>query len=144
MKRIINTVIKTLQMTAVLFFIPIIGLTSCDQISVDDMLNEYNKAYDPDFGKDPKTVELQELIPFDSYEIDYPEELLVTAKRGYKSYLWTLKDSSGKMYSCDTGMYVVYINTSLLGLDKGNYTLYVTALDSNKNKYVDSAIVIVN
>ena len=144
MKRIINTVIKTLKMTAVLFFIPIISLTSCDQISVDDMLNEYNKAYDPDFGKDPKTVELQELIPFDSYEIDYPEELLVTAKRGYKSYLWTLKDSSGKMYSCDTGMYVVYINTSLLGLDKGNYTLYVTALDSNKNKYVDSAIVIVN
>ena len=144
MKRIINTVIKTLQMTAVLFFIPLISLTSCDQISVDDMLNEYNKAYDPDFGKDPKTVKLQELIPFDSYEIDYPEELLVTAKRGYKSYLWTLKNSSGKMYSCDTGMYVVYINTSLLGLDKGNYTLYVTALDSNKNKYVDSAIVIVN
>ena len=47
MKRIINTVIKTLQMTAVLFFIPIISLTSCNQISVDDMLNEYNKAYDP-------------------------------------------------------------------------------------------------
>ena len=69
--------------------------------------------------------------------------MLVTAKRGYKSYLWTLKDSSGKVYSCDTGMYVVYINTSLLGLETGDYTLYVTALDSNKNKYVDSAIVIV-
>ena len=143
MKKIINTVIKTLQMTAVLFFIPLISLTSCDQISVDDMLNEYNKAYDPDFGKDPKTVELQELIPFDSYEIDYPEELLVTAKRGYKSYLWTLKDSSGKMYSCDTGMYVIYINTSSLGLEKGDYTLSVSAKDVSNNKYTDTAVVIV-
>lgn len=142
-KKVFHILADSILLLAMLIFIPISSLISCTQTSVDELLNEYNQAYDSDFGKGPKTVESQELIPFDSYEIDYPNELLVTAKRGYKSYLWTLKDSSGKMYSCDTGMYVVYINTSLLGLAAGDYTLYVTALDSNKNKYVDSAIVIV-
>ena len=142
-KKAVCSFVVPIQLASILFLISSVLLISCTQISVDELLNEYNQAYDSDFGKGPKTLESQELIPFDSYEIDYPNELLVTAKRGYKSYLWTLKDSSGKLYSCDTGMYVVYINTSLLGLETGDYTLYVTALDSNKNKYVDSAIVIV-
>lgn len=128
---------------AVIVLISLVCLISCNQSTIDDMLNEYNEAYDPEFSQGPKTLESPDLLPFDSYEIEYPQELTVTAKREYKSYLWTLKDSSGKMYSCDTGMYVVYINTSLLGLNKGEYTLYVTALDSKKNKYVDSAVVIV-
>lgn len=143
MKKKPHTFIKALKIITMLIILPIVFLTSCNQTSIENMLNEYNEAYDSDFGKGPKTLELQELIPFDSYEIDYPNELLVTAKRGYKNYLWTLKDSSGRIYNCDTGMYVVYINTSLLGLAAGDYTLYVTALDSNKNKYIDSAIVIV-
>lgn len=143
MKRIINTVIKTLKMTAVLFFIPIISLTSCDQISVDDMLNEYNKAYDPDFGNKQDSTPLSELIPRDSYEVEYPNEIRINAKRGYFNYTWTLSDSSGKMYSCDTGMYVIYINTSSLGLEKGDYTLSVSAKDVSNNKYTDAAVVIV-
>ncbi|MBO4859459.1 MAG: hypothetical protein J5527_13185 [Treponema sp.] len=135
--------IKVFVTAVLLCLIPVICLSSCNQSSIDDMLNEYNEAFDPEFGKGPRTIEDEDLIPLDSYEIDYPDELLVTARRGYDKYLWTLKDSSGKMYNCDTGMYVVYINTALLELAEGEYTLNATALDSKKNKYIDSAIVIV-
>ena len=143
MKKIINTVIKTLQMTAVLFFIPLISLTSCDQISVDDMLDEYNTAYDPDFAEKRVTKKLSELIPQDFYEVEYQKEIKIIAMKGLFNYSWTLSDSSGRMYSCDTGMYVIYINTSSLGLEKGDYTLSVSAKDVSNNKYTDAAVVIV-
>ena len=46
-----SKILKTLAMLAILNFIPVITFSSCDQTSVDDMLEEYNEAYDPDFGK---------------------------------------------------------------------------------------------
>lgn len=45
-----SKILKALAMFAILIFIPVITLSSCNQTSVDDMLEEYNEAYDPDFG----------------------------------------------------------------------------------------------
>ena len=46
----VRKIIKTLEIAAVLIFIPVITLSSCNQTSIDDMLEEYNEAFDPDFG----------------------------------------------------------------------------------------------
>jgi len=45
-----SKILKALAMFAILIFIPVITLSSCNQTSVDDMLEEYNEAYDPNFG----------------------------------------------------------------------------------------------
>ncbi len=45
-----SKILKALAMLAILIFLPVITFSSCDQTSVDDMLEEYNEAYDPDFG----------------------------------------------------------------------------------------------
>lgn len=45
-----SKILKALAMLAILIFIPVITLSSCNQTSVDDMLEEYNEAYDPNFG----------------------------------------------------------------------------------------------
>lgn len=128
---------------AVIILISLVCLISCNQSSIDDMLNEYNEAFDPEFGKEPEAHALTELIPQDSYEIELQNELRVEAKRGYFNYLWTLKDSGGRLYNCDTGMYVVYINASLLGMEKGSYTLTVSAKNASNNRYMDTAVVII-
>lgn len=44
-----SKILKALAMLAILIFIPVITLSSCNQTSVDDMLEEYNEAYDPNF-----------------------------------------------------------------------------------------------
>lgn len=143
MKNTAYALIKALKIITILIFIPFVFMASCKQTSIEDMLNEYNKAYDPEFGKDVEAIALAELLPQTTYEIEYQNELRVEAKRGYFNYSWTLKDSSGRLYNCDTGMYVVYINASLLGMEKGSYTLTVSAKDVSKNKYTDTAIVII-
>ena len=127
-----------------LLLLPIISLASCKKTAIDDLLDEYNEAFDPEFGKNSETTTtLSELIPQDSYEVEYEDELRIEARRGYFNYLWTLSDSSGKLYNCDTGLYVVYVNASLLGLEKGSYTLSVSAKNASGNKYTDTAIVII-
>ena len=78
-----------------------------------------------------------------TYEVDYEDEINITAMKGLFNYSWTLNDSNGKIYNCDTGMYIIYINTSSLGLEKGDYTLSVSAKDVSNNKYTDTAVVIV-
>ena len=145
MRKGIRLDIKVLVIAVLLCLIPVICLSSCDQNSIDDMLNEYNEAFDPEFGKGSETTtsKLSELIPQDSYEVEYEDELRIEARRGYFNYLWTLSDSSGKLYNCDTGLYVVYVNASLLGLEKGSYTLSVSAKNASGNKYTDTAIVII-
>lgn len=45
-----SKILKALAMFAILIFLPVITFSSCDQTSVDDMLEEYNEAYDPNFG----------------------------------------------------------------------------------------------
>ena len=128
---------------AVIVLISLVCLISCNKSTIDDMLNEYNEKFDPEFGKESEALTLAELIPQDSYETELQNELRVEAKRGYFNYLWTLKDSGGKLYNCDTGMYVVYINASLLGMEKGSYTLTVSAKKISNNKYTDTAVVII-
>ncbi len=142
MKKNICLFSKALNIAVIVLSI-LVCFISCDQSSVDDMLNEYNEAFDPEFGKEPEAIALGDLIPQASYEIEFQNELRIEAKRGYFNYLWTLKDSSGKVYNCDTGMYVVYINASLLGMEKGSYTLSVSAKNISNNKYTDSAVVII-
>jgi len=132
-----------LRITLILIFLPIIFLTSCEKISVNEMLDEYNTVYDPDFAEKYRTKKMPELIPQNTYEVDYKDEIKITALKGLFNYSWTLNDSSGKIYNCDTGMYVIYINTSSLGLEKGDYTLSVSAKDTSNYKYTDTAVVIV-
>ncbi len=132
-----------LLITVMLIFLPIIFLTSCEKISVNEMLDEYNTVYDPDFAEKYRTKKMPELIPQNTYEVDYKDEIKITAMKGLFNYSWTLNDSNGKIYNCDTGMYIIYINTSSLGLEKGDYTLSVSAKDVSNNKYTDAAVVIV-
>ena len=46
----VRKIIKALEIAAVLILLPVITLSSCNQTSIDDMLEEYNEAFDPDFG----------------------------------------------------------------------------------------------
>ena len=41
--------VRVLGMIAILIFIPVLTLSSCNQTSVDEMLEEYNEAFDPDY-----------------------------------------------------------------------------------------------
>lgn len=45
----VRKAIKTFGMIAILVVVPVITLSSCNQTSVDEMLEEYNEAFDPNF-----------------------------------------------------------------------------------------------
>jgi len=127
-----------------LLFILVLPLCSCSPSSVNDILSDYNESFDPDFAQSSKeATPLASLIPADSYTLALSEELTVAAKRGYVKYSWTFSDSSGRIYNCNTGMYVIYINSSSLSLNTGTYTLSVTTVDVSGNKFTDSAVVTV-